>query len=84
MATGPSTQVSDVIVPEIFTPYVRQMTEEKARLIQAGVLMRNAMMDQKLAGGGLTFHVPSFRDLDSDDDPKHLSLIHISEPTRPY
>ena len=32
MATGPITQISDVIVPEAFTPYVQQLTEEKARL----------------------------------------------------
>ena len=68
MATGPSTRVSDVVVPEIFTPYVRQITEEKARLVQAGVLERNPLMDQRLAGGGLTFNVPSWRDLDSDSD----------------
>ena len=68
MATGPSTRVSDVVVPEIFTPYLRQMTEEKARLVQAGVLVRNGMIDGLLSGGGLTFEVPSFKDLDSDNE----------------
>lgn len=68
MATGPLTQVSDVVVPEVFTPYVQQMTEQKARLVQAGVLVRNPLMDQLLSGGGLTFNVPSFRDLDNDAD----------------
>ncbi len=68
MAAGPSTQVSDVVVPEIFTPYTQQLTEQKARLVQSGVLARNALMDQLLAGGGLTFNVPSFRDLDDDAD----------------
>jgi hypothetical protein len=68
MAAGPLTQVSDVVVPEIFTPYVQQMTEEKARLVQSGVLARDALLDQLLQGGGLTFNVPSWRDLDSDAD----------------
>jgi len=68
MATGPLTQVSDVVVPEVFTPYVQQQTEQKSRLVQAGVLTRNALMDQLLGGGGLTFNVPSFRDLDDDTD----------------
>lgn len=68
MATGPLTQVSDVVVPEIFTPYVQQLTEQKARLIQAGVLSRNNLLDLMLMGGGLTFNVPSFRDLDDDAD----------------
>lgn len=61
-----NTLVSDVIVPEIFTPYVQQLTEEKARLIQSGVLGRNAMIDALIRGGGLTFNVPSFKDLDND------------------
>lgn len=60
-------QVSDVIVPEIFTPYIRQLTEEKARLVQSGVLAQSAAIDGLLAGGGLTFNIPSFQDLDASD-----------------
>ena len=68
MATGPLTQVTDIVVPEIFTPYVQQLTMEQARLVQSGMLERSPLMDQMLAGGGLTFNVPSFRDLDNDTD----------------
>lgn len=68
MATGPLTQVADIVVPEIFTPYIQQLTEEKARIVQSGVLQSDAMLNEKLAGGGLTFNVPSFRDLDNDPD----------------
>ncbi len=68
MAAGPLTQVTDIVVPEIFTPYVQQLTEEKARLVQSGALVRDALLDQLLTGGGLTFNVPSFRDLDNDAD----------------
>lgn len=67
MATGGVT-ISDVVVPEVFTPYIRQITEEKARLVQSGVLQRNPLLDQLLAGGGLTFNVPSFQDLANDAD----------------
>ena len=68
MAAGPNTQISDLITPEIFTPYVQQLTEQKARLVQSGVLARDDAIDNLLAGGGLTFNVPSFRDLDDDSD----------------
>ncbi len=68
MAAGPITQIADVVVPEIFTPYVQQLTEEKARVIQSGVATRDPAMDALLSGGGLTFNVPSFRDLDNDTD----------------
>lgn len=74
MAAG-TTRISDIVVPEIFTPYVQQMTQEKSRLVRSGAISRDSMLDQRLAGGGLTFNEPSFRDLDndadnvSDDDP---------------
>ena len=69
MAAGPLTQVSDVVVPQIFTPYLQQLTEEKSRLIQSGALATDALLSQMLAAaGGIIFNVPSFRDLDNDAD----------------
>lgn len=67
MAAGPITQVSDIVVPAIFTGYIQQLTEDKSRLIQSGAVARSPVIDQFLAGGGLTFNVPSFRDLDGSD-----------------
>lgn len=79
MAAGPATLVSDVVVPEVFTPYVQQLTEEKARIVQSGIAARNSTLDEFLAGGGITFNVPSFQDLDNDaervsNDTSHFSL----------
>lgn len=68
MATGPITQISDVVVPEIFNPYVQQLTEEKSRIVSSGAAVRSAQLDADLAGGGLTFNAPSFKDLDNDVD----------------
>lgn len=78
MAAG-TTRLSDVIVPAVFTPYVQQMTEQKSRLIRSGAIVRDSVLDENLAGGGLTFNEPSFKDLDDDaentstDDPGTLS-----------
>lgn len=66
--TSYATKIADIIVPEIFTPYVQQITEEKSRLIMSGALARDAGIDEKLAGGGLTFQIPSFKDLANDAD----------------
>jgi hypothetical protein len=63
-----TTKIADVIVPEVFTPYTQQLTQEKSALIQAGVLTRDPSMDSNLAGGGLTFNAPSFNDLDNEDE----------------
>lgn len=67
MAAG-TTRIADVIVPEIFTPYTQQLTEQKSRLIQSRVVMREPMLDEFLAGGGLTTEAPSWKDLDDDAD----------------
>jgi hypothetical protein len=67
MASG-VTKIADVVVPEIFSPYVQQQTEEKSRLIQSGAVVRDPTLDAALAGGGLTFNEPSFKDLDNDAD----------------
>ena len=67
MATGPVTRISDVVVPQIFTGYVQQLTEKKTRLIQSGVAARDPSIDNLLAGGGLTFNIPSWKDLDDDE-----------------
>jgi hypothetical protein len=62
------TAVTNVIVPSIFTPYAQLLTEEKSRLIQSGVLVRDAALDALLEGGGLTFNTPSWKDLVNDDE----------------
>ena len=69
------TRISDVVVPEIFTPYVQNLTTEKSRLINSGAVVVDERFGPLLSGGGLTFNEPSFKDLDNDaentstDDP---------------
>ena len=38
MASG-VTQLADVIVPSVFSPYTQQLTEEKSRLIRSGAMV---------------------------------------------
>jgi len=66
MSAG-TTAVSDVIVPQIFGPYVQQLTQIKSRLIQSGAIARDAFLDSFLAGGGITVNSPSWKDLDTTD-----------------
>lgn len=58
------TQISDVVVPEIFTGHAMLATATKSRLIASGAVVRDPVMDGYLAGEGSTFHPRSFRDLD--------------------
>ena len=68
MATGPITQIADLIIPSIFFPYQLQATERKARLVQSSAIIRDSLLDQALQGGGSTFNFSSFRHLDNDSD----------------
>ena len=63
-----TTRISDVVVPEIFNPYVQQLTQEKCRLIQSGALQLDSGLSADLAGGGLTFNRPFWNDLANEDE----------------
>lgn len=67
MASG-VTRISDVIVPEIFSPYAQLKTQEKSRLIRSGAITMSPALSTNLAGGGLTFNEPFFKDLDNDEE----------------
>lgn len=81
MASG-TTAVADVVVPELFSGYVQQLTEEKSRLVQSGVVARDAFLDEFLAGGGLSIHAPSWKDLDNDDDNVSSDVTGTSTPNK--
>lgn len=81
MASGITT-VADVVVPEVFTPYVQVLTEEKSRIINSGAVTRDESLDEFLAGGGLTKHSPSFRDLDNDSENISTSDTGTSAPKK--
>ena len=70
-----TTRLSDIVIPELFTSYIQQLTEQKSNLIASGAVVRDTVLDNDLAGGGKTFNNPSFKDLADDienissDDP---------------
>jgi hypothetical protein len=65
MAAG-VVRVADVVVPEIFNPYMQNVTEQKTRIINSGAAAVDGQLSQALAGAGLTFKTPSFKDLDDE------------------
>lgn len=76
------TSVVDIIVPEVFTPYMQVLTTEKSRIIQSGAVARDEALDTFLSGGGLTAHMPSFRDLDNDTENVSTSNTGTSTPKK--
>lgn len=70
-----TTRISDIIVPEVFFNYMSKDTTEKTELFRSGILRPDGELAAKLGGGGRTFQVPFWRDLDNtesgiaSDDP---------------
>lgn len=62
------TKVADVIVPEVFNPYVIQRTAELSALSQAGIISNNDELDRLAQAGGRLINMPFWDDLDGDDE----------------
>lgn len=65
-------RLSDAVEPTIFNNYMSVNTTQKSAFYGAGVFRNDADLASKLAGGGRTFNVPFWRDLD-DSEPDAAS-----------
>lgn len=63
-----TTKISDVIVPEIFNPYVIQKTMELSALVSSGIISAEAIFDALASGGGKTVNMPYWTDLSGDSE----------------
>jgi len=69
------TRISDVIVPEVFLPYMLKETKTKSAIFRSGILRSDPSMSGFLSGGGRTTNVPFWKDLAdtesnvANDDP---------------
>lgn len=62
------TKISDVIVPEVFNPYVVQKTMEKSALYQSGIIANNPELDRLASSGGTIINMPYWEDLTGEDE----------------
>jgi len=63
-----TTQISDIIVPEVFNPYVVQRTMELSALYNSGIVTNDAELDALASSGGKILNMPYFSDLTGDDE----------------
>lgn len=57
------TKLTDVIVPELFNPYVINKTMEKSALVQSGIIVNDSKFDQLASQAAPTVNMPFFEDL---------------------
>ena len=57
------TQISNVIVPEVFTDYTLEPSIYRSRFVKSNVLSVSPQLNNLLSGGGTTFNLPYWQDL---------------------
>ena len=62
------TQIADIIVPEVFNPYVIQRTAALSALSQAGIISNSPELDKLALAGGKLINMPYWNDLTGDDE----------------
>lgn len=76
-----ATRISDVIVPEVFAPYVLEPSTKTNKLLSSGAVVLDSQLSTQLAGGGLTFNYASWDSVSdtsgdadvSNDDPASIA-----------
>lgn len=66
LASG--TKIADVIVPEVFNPYVIERTAELSALVKCGIIVRDEELDKLALAGGRLINMPYWKDLNGDDE----------------
>lgn len=62
------TKISDVIVPEVFNPYVIERTAQLSALVRSGIIVSNPELDKLAMSGGKLINMPYWKDLTGDDE----------------
>jgi len=62
------TQIADVIVPDVFNPYVLERTADRARFYLGGIVSSNPELDRLATAGGKLINMPFWSDLSGDDE----------------
>lgn len=60
--------LQDVIVPELFTPYVVRKTMEKSALFSSGIIVNNAEFDRLASQASPVVTMPFFEDLTGESE----------------
>lgn len=63
-----ATKIADIIVPEVFDPYVTERTAELTELYLGGIITRDPQFDELANSGGKILRMPFFKDLTGDDE----------------
>jgi len=63
-----ATKISDVIVPDVFNPYVVERTSDLAQFYMGGIVSTSPELDRLASAGGKLINMPFWSDLTGDDE----------------
>ncbi len=63
------TRIEDVIVPELFNPYVINRTMELSNIFSSGIVANDARFDALASEAARTHNMPFFEDLQGESEP---------------
>lgn len=77
------TQITDVILPDFFTPYVIERTAQKSKLVGSGIISIDPEFTELVSKGGKLIDMPFWQDLSGDsqvptDDGSELTTKKIA------
>lgn len=75
-------QLSDVIVPEVFTNYIVENSLISTALYRSGVVSHNAIIENQIQAGADMFTVPVWNDLDETIEP-NISTDNPADVAQP-
>lgn len=77
-----ATKISNIIVPEVFNPYVIEQTTRLDAFVQAGIITNDPLLDALASKGGTIVNMPFWNDLSGDSevlsDVNALSVNNIT------
>jgi hypothetical protein len=62
------TRIADILVPDVWIPYMREQTAEKSALFQSGIVRTSDELTGLAQGGGSTINMPFFQDLSGNSE----------------
>lgn len=65
----PITKIQDVIVPELFNPYVVNRTMELSEFFKSGIVVNSPEFDRLASEAARTHNMPFFEDLQGESEP---------------
>lgn len=63
-----ATKISNIIVPEVFNPYVIQETNRLDSFVQSGIIVPDESLDALALSGGTLINMPYWNDLTGDSE----------------